>query len=61
MNDIQRMKELIEKIKPNPEEIMDLKWLTLSEIEEWYDREPEAFSAWFMQALQFAKRQLVKY
>ena len=54
-------KELIEKIKPNPEEIMDLKWLTLSEIEEWYDREPEAFSAWFMQALQFAKRQLVKY
>lgn len=54
-------KELIEKIKPNPEEIMDLKWLTLSEIEEWYDREPEAFSAWFMEALQFAKRQLVKY
>lgn len=52
--------ELKGQIELNPEEAEALQWLTLEEIDRWYEREPEAFSAWFKRALDLARPQLAK-
>lgn len=34
----------------NPEEIQELKWISLTALEKWMDMEPKVFSAWFREA-----------
>lgn len=48
----------VNSICVNPEEAAAVKWMSLSEIDTWYLREPEAFSAWFKEALELARPQL---
>ena len=50
--------ELVERITPDPEEAEEVKWLSLAEIDDWYEKEPEAFSAWFKEALELARPKL---
>lgn len=44
----------------NPEEIQDTKWIAIEEIEEWYSRSPQDFSAWFKQAYDLAYKVLCR-
>lgn len=48
-------KDKVDTISPDPEEADEYQWLTLEEIDAWYGREPEAFSAWFYRALELAR------
>jgi len=50
--------DLVDQIELNPEEAEDMKWLTLPEIDDWYGKEPEVFSAWFKEALELARPKL---
>ena len=37
--------------RPDPEEIGEVQWMTTDDVREWLAREPEAFTAWFSEAL----------
>jgi isopentenyl-diphosphate delta-isomerase len=37
---------------PTPSEVMNVKALSIQEIEDWLEREPQAFTAWFRQAFE---------
>ncbi len=41
-------------LHPNPEEIEDLRWVTLEELTSWMAESPEDFSAWFKPAYDLA-------
>lgn len=38
----------------NPEEIEELKWISIPELERWFAKSPEDFTAWFKQAFDLA-------
>ena len=42
------------QLMANPEEAEELKWVARLELEQWLQREPQAFSAWFSRALELA-------
>lgn len=39
-----------EEIKPNPEEVESCRWVTLDELDEWYQKNPVKFTPWFKKA-----------
>ena len=41
-------------IHANPEEAEDIRWVTIGELQEWMERSPEDFSAWFKPAFDIA-------
>jgi len=47
--------ELCSKIKPNPEEIMDIKWMTIDEIDKALKTAPKNFTSWFSEAYSYFK------
>ena len=49
---------LISQIVPNLNEIEDLKWMNISEIDNSFQKAPYDFTSWFQQAYQIAKRSL---
>jgi len=40
-----------EQIDPNPDEVQDWQWMSLSELKQKLEQEPEKFTAWFNDAL----------
>ena len=50
--------DLVDQICVNPEEAEAVKWLSLKEIDQWYEKEQDAFSAWFKEALELARPKL---
>ncbi len=48
-------RENLDQIDPEPEEISRVKWIGRSELDEWLDKEPEAFTSWFAKAYAFAR------
>lgn len=47
---------LISKIVPNPNEIENLQWMSVSEIDSLYENSSNDFTSWFYQAYQYVKR-----
>lgn len=45
--------ELCSQIKPNPREIMDIKWMTIEEIDEVLKTTPQSFTSWFSKAYEY--------
>lgn len=43
------------KIKPNPEEIQEIRWISVSELDEEMRRNGKAYTYWFDQAYSFAR------
>ena len=37
-------------IKPNPNEIDDIKWISLEDLDVWISNESEIFTSWFSEA-----------
>ena len=33
-------------VKPNPEEVMDVRWVTINEIRDWVSNSPDEFTEW---------------
>ncbi|MBQ0065374.1 MAG: NUDIX domain-containing protein [Firmicutes bacterium] len=50
----------LENIPFNPEEIQDLKWISVEELDAWLEKSPEAFSAWFSRAYALARKKIVE-
>ncbi len=46
-------------ISPDPEEIAELKWVSLEELDRWMKTKPEEFTAWFSPAWTLARKLLV--
>jgi isopentenyl-diphosphate delta-isomerase type 1 len=46
---ISLIKENIE-LYPNPEEISEIKWISVSELKKWLEERPQDFTAWFWKA-----------
>lgn len=45
--------ELCSQIKPNPKEIMDIKWMTIEEIDAALKTAPQSFTSWFSKAYEY--------
>ena len=45
--------EMCSQINPNPNEIMDVKWMTIEEIDMALKTTPQSFSSWFSKAYSF--------
>lgn len=46
------------EININPSEVSDIKWLTVSEIENWLEEFPDNFTTWFSDAFKLVKSDL---
>lgn len=44
---------LCSQIKPNPREIMDIKWMTIEEIDDALKTTPQSFTSWFSKAYEY--------
>lgn len=44
-----------EVIRPNPSEVEDYRWIRLNDLKDELNRNPEHFTPWLLQALQFVK------
>ena len=44
-------------IVPHPEELDEWGWFKLSEVDEWVERQPEAFTPWFLMEWQALRGQ----
>ena len=45
--------EMCSQIKPNPKEIMDVKWMTIEEIDVALKTTPQSFTSWFSKAYSY--------
>ena len=52
-------KSIIELIIPNPDEIEELKWMTISEIDSDYSINKSDYTSWFGQAFEYFKKSLL--
>ena len=43
---------------PNPDEVQEICWISLRELDVWIQRAPEDFTAWFQQAYSLARKVL---
>ena len=51
-------KQITDSIIPNPNEIEELRWMTLSEIEEDFSTNKNCYTSWFSQAFGYIKNSL---
>lgn len=38
--------------KPDPDEVQEWRWISLRDLDDWFERDPDAFTVWFTQALE---------
>lgn len=53
---VMEMNGRLKKLHPDPNEIENLKWISISELKDWMKKNPEEFTAWFPQALAIAEK-----
>lgn len=50
---------MLSQISPNPDEIEDLKWMNVSEVDNLILKRPDDVTSWFIQAYQFVRQKIV--
>ncbi len=53
---LKKEKEAVPMDVFNPEEVDSLQWIAIDQLEEWMNREPDSFSAWFAKAYHLIKK-----
>jgi len=52
--------KVIEQIVPNPKEIMDVKWMTIEEIDVALKSAPQSFTSWFSKAYEYSRSTILE-